>query len=97
MFETAFGKGRMSKVGACGKMADPLDLESVRALVRERGQEIIEKYSAEGIGIGRATPGDPSYVIVVYLISERREIHEPIDFEGIPLKFEVTGKFRTQT
>ena len=73
-------------------MADPFDLESIRVLVKERGQEIIEKYNAEGIGIGKAYPGATSYVIVVYLAFKGRSIDEQEGFEGIPLKFEVTGK-----
>jgi len=72
-------------------MADPKNLEDVRALFARRKNELIAKYHACGAGVGRNDAGD--YAIVIYLESAR-EGSEPVWIEGVPLKFEVTGPIR---
>jgi len=75
-------------------MTDPRNLEAVRALLQRRRHELIGQYQAAGVGIGRE---NDVYVIVVYLKSARQRPAEGRDLEGVPLKFEVTGRFTTQS
>lgn len=75
-------------------MTDPKNLESVRALLNRSRKDLMERHHAEGVGIGRQ--GD-EYVIVVYLRTAAQRPKEPESLEGVPLKFEVTGPFTTQT
>lgn len=75
-------------------MADPRDLESVRELLQRRRMDVLRDYAAEGVGIGR---GGDGYAIVVYLRSAEQRPAEARSLEGVPLKFEVTGPFTTQT
>ena len=73
-------------------MADPNELEEVRAVFALHREDLIKRYRAHGAGIGRE---GKSYVIVVYLDSEDDRPAEPTRIEGVPLKCEVTGRFRT--
>jgi hypothetical protein len=75
-------------------MTDPKNLETVRALLNRSRKDLMERHQAEGVGIGRQ--GD-EYVIVVYLRSATQRPKKPESLEGVPLKFEVTGPFTTQT
>ena len=75
-------------------MADPKNLESVREYFRTHKDEIIRKYHAEGAGVGKS--GDDRYLIVVYLKNKQDMPSEPVELDGIPLKFEVTGGFKKQ-
>lgn len=75
-------------------MVDATDIEAVRVYLRAHRSEIIERYQAEGVGIGRLTDDDPRYAIVVYLDSENKRPIESVVLEGIPIKFEVTGRFQ---
>ncbi len=71
------------------------DLERVRAVLDRYRDEIQTRYRAVGTGIGKRSREDPTYVIVVYLESERDRPSGSAFIEGISLKFEVTGRFRT--
>jgi hypothetical protein len=71
-------------------MSDPEDLRAVQALLERRRDELIARYDAAGVGIGREG-GD--YVIVVYLKSEKHRPREEVALEGVQLKFMVTGPF----
>lgn len=73
-------------------MADPSDLYDVRRVLSERRDELLSRFEAHGIGIGR---GDSGYVIVIYLDSPEDRPADAPDVEGVPLKFEVTGPFST--
>jgi hypothetical protein len=79
---------------ASSVVADPTDIESVRELLRRKRSELIATYAATGVAIGKREPADQAYVLVVYLASRSMMPAEPHSLEGIPLKFEVTGRFR---
>ena len=74
-------------------MVDTKNLESVRAYLQEHKAEIIEKYSANGVAIGKQNLTNDHYVIVVYLQDLGQLPKQPVRVNGIPLKFEVTGTF----
>lgn len=78
-------------------MADRKNLEDVREMLGRNKRELMQRYQAQGVGIGKQSPGDDSYVIVLYMESKRSIPAEPVEVEGIPLKFEVTGPIRLQT
>jgi hypothetical protein len=73
-------------------MVDPRDLEAVRALLARNRTALMEQYKAAGVGVGKHGKG---YAIVVYLNSAKDRPARDITLEGVPLKFEVTGPFRT--
>ena len=72
-------------------MADAKNLEEVRAVFAKYRDDIIARYHASGAGVGRGDDG--GYAIVVYLESGNASI-AATPIEGVPLKFEVTGRFR---
>lgn len=72
-------------------MADPSDLESVKALFAERKSEILGRYNAVGGGIGR---NDNEYVITVYLRSKADMPAGLVRIDGVRLRFEITGEIR---
>jgi hypothetical protein len=74
-------------------MADPLELEAVRSVLASRKDELIARYRAEGAAVGRDESGE-GYAIVVYLATTELLPEEEVEVEGIPLRFEVTGRFR---
>lgn len=74
-------------------MTDSMDLKCVRAVLARRRQEIIDRYGAQGVGVGREPEG---HVIVVYLRSARQRPQQEERIDGVRLKFEVTGPFTTQ-
>jgi hypothetical protein len=74
-------------------MADPRNLEDVKAVKRRHEADIIKRYQAIGMGIGKV---GAEYVFVVYLPAKRTDIKEPVLVEGVRLKFEVTGRIKTQ-
>ncbi len=73
-------------------MADAMDLLTVKQFFEKHKQEIIQRYQAIGAGIGRPDP-QGSYVIVVYVESQSAVPPERLVMEGVPIRFEVTGKF----
>jgi len=75
-------------------MANPANLEEVRALFQARKAELIAQYHAEGAGIGKGPGGE--YEIVVYLADEKARPAQSATLEGVPIRFEVTGKFQPQ-
>ena len=75
-------------------MTDPSDLESVRALLGRNREKLMAQYRAHGVGVGRA---DERYGIVIYLDAPEDNPGEAVTLDGVPLKFEVTGPFTTQT
>lgn len=78
-------------------MVNARNLQEVREFFQAHKHEIILRYGAEGAGIGKQSPKDDSYVIVVYLGSRNAIPKETVILEGIPLKFEVTGRFKPQS
>ena len=72
-------------------MADPRNLDTVKALKRKHEAEIMRRYGATGVAIGKS--GD-EYVIVVYLAAKRADIEEPVVIEGVRLQFQVTGPLK---
>ena len=77
-------------------MADPKNLDEVRQLLSQSKRELMEKYHAEGVAVGKMKLSDDSYVIVVYLASRRDLPTGKAEVDGVPLKFEVTGRFKAQ-
>lgn len=75
-------------------MANAASLDEVRALFQARKAELIAQYHAEGAGIGKGPGGE--YEIVVYLAEEKARPIERAALEGVPIRFEVTGKFQPQ-
>lgn len=73
-------------------MVDPRDLTAVRALLAHNRSTLMEQYKAAGVGVGKHGDG---YAIVVYLDSAKQHPARDITLEGVPLKFEVTGPFKT--
>lgn len=72
-------------------MTDTHDLSYVRTVRQRYQEEILTRYHAVGMGIGRAAPPGDGYAIVVYLQSRRDLPETPPTVEGVPLRFEVTG------
>lgn len=66
------------------------DIGAVRAVLERNKLELIARYDAAGVGIGRE--GDDT-VIVIYLKTEQPPPLGEIAVEGVPLKFVVTGPF----
>lgn len=77
-------------------MVDNSDLAGVRNYFKLHKQEIMQRYQAHGIAIGKKHPEDNAYVIVVYLDNGLAVPQGPITLDGIELKFEVTGQFTLQ-
>ena len=77
-------------------MVDASDLESVRAYFRLHKQEIMERFKAHGVAIGKKNPTDQEYVIVVYLDNAKQLPQTPVILDNISVKFEVTGPFALQ-
>ena len=75
---------------------DPKKLEDVRDVLNRNKKELMNRFNAEGVAIGKLNPTDNSYVLTVFLDTSRDIPTEPVEIEGIPLKFEVTGKFKAQ-
>lgn len=75
-------------------MADPANLEETRALFQAQRTALIKKYRAEGAGIGRSQSGQ--YEIVIYLAKPNDIPAQPVILDGVPIRFEVTGKFNLQ-
>lgn len=75
-------------------MADSKDLQKVRYVLRRHREQIIKKYQAEGVGIGKNDPKDEKHVITVYLRTGLNMPKESVTIEDVPLKFEITGKFK---
>ncbi len=75
---------------------NPKNIDDVRKVLREHKEEIIQQYQAEGVAIGKRHPKDDSYIIVVYLATHRSLLKKPVVVDGIPLQFEVTGRFKLQ-
>jgi hypothetical protein len=75
---------------------DPKKLEDVRDVLNRNKKELMKRFSAEGVAIGKRNPTDDSYVLTIFLDTSRDIPTEPAEIEGIPLKFEITGKFKAQ-
>ena len=72
------------------------DLETVRRVLREKRDLIRRQFPSTGMGIGKdsATGG---YNIVVYLATARDMPIEPVEIDGVPVAFSVTGRFEAQS
>ena len=75
-------------------MVDSRDLDAVRALLERRRKDLLAQYKAAGVGVGRH--GD-DYVIVVYLMTADQQPRTAETVEGVSIRFEVTGPFKTTT
>lgn len=69
-------------------------LEDVRRVLKHDKNKIIQKYSAEGVGIGKV---NDEFVIVVYM-DKAYESNDSAEHYwcDIPLKFEYGGKIMPQ-
>jgi hypothetical protein len=77
-------------------MTDSTNLKEVRNLLSEKKRELMDRYSAQGVAIGKDNPTDPDYVLVVYLEKAPDSPMEPQEVEGVPIRFKVTGRFKAQ-
>jgi len=77
-------------------VADPKNLDDVRQLLQQHKRELMQKYQAQGVAVGKQNLSDDSYVIVVHLASRNELPAGEAEVEGVPLKFEVTGRFKAQ-
>jgi hypothetical protein len=68
-------------------------LAHARETLRRRREELMGTYAAVGAGVGAGKDGD--YAIVVYLEAPR-EVPDGASVDGVPLRFEVTGRPRVQ-
>jgi len=83
-----------SRPPAGGGMTEAKTLDEVRAVLDRHRDTILAQYGAEGIGIGRPAGQKTGYALVVYLASAPGKRPATTEIEGVPLRFEVTGKFR---
>lgn len=67
-------------------------LEEVRRCFHARKQELMDKYKAQGGGIGKDEAG--GYMIVLYLASSKGQPSEPVEVDGIPIQFKITGRMK---
>ena len=72
------------------------ELNYVRQVLQRNKKELMRRYKAEGVGIGKKTPKDDSYIVTVFVAGPENIPTEPVEVEGIPLKFKITGKFKAQ-
>ena len=75
---------------------NPKNLGEVREVLQRNKRDLIEKFRAHGVAIGKRNLRDDAYVITVFMETSGDIPTEPAEVEGIPLKFEVTGKFEAQ-
>lgn len=72
-------------------MGETGNLERVQQVLERNKDEILRRYKAVGVGIGKRENG---YVITVYLKSKSDVPTELQTIQGVPVHFEVTGEFR---
>lgn len=77
-------------------MRDATNLDEVRKLLSEKKRELMDRYSAEGVAIGKDEDSN-AYALVVYLEKPQDSPKEPQELDGVPIKFKVTGRFNAQT
>lgn len=73
---------------------DPKNLDDVRRVLQNNKDELMRRYDAAGVGIGKRDPKDDAYVITVLMKTSQNIPTEPVEVEGVPLKFDVTGEFK---
>ena len=66
--------------------------ESVREVLARHRDQLIDRYDAVGVGLGKQNIHDEDYVIVVYLAAPRRQSVDDVRVEGVPVVFRVTGR-----
>jgi len=71
---------------------DPRDLAAVRAWLARHRHDVMRRYGARGIGVGRA-PDGTRYVLVLYLDRAPTAQTIPAVLDGIPVRIEITGPF----
>lgn len=76
-------------------MADPRSLREVRAVLAEHREELMRRFSAAGVGIGRPDPGG-SYVITVYVTDPAHARVAPDPIDGVPVRCLPAGPFHAQ-
>jgi hypothetical protein len=69
-------------------------LAHARETLRRRRDELMSTYAAVGAGVGAGKDGD--YAIVVYLDDAPQQVPHGASVDGVPLRFEVTGRPRVQ-
>ena len=69
-------------------------LEAVKEVLQRHRADLMQRYRASGVAVGKSDAGDDAYAIVVYLASATDRPSQPESIEGVPLKFVVTGPFR---
>lgn len=68
------------------------DEQTAREVLARHRDSILTAYEgAVGVGVGAA---DGGAAIVVFLADARNVPEGPVDVEGVPVRFEVTGEFQ---
>ena len=75
-------------------MTEIITLSQVREVLSRHRQQLLTTYSGAGVGIGKRRPEDRTYIIVVYLESGNLLPKEKVSIEGVPVKFQVTGRLK---
>jgi hypothetical protein len=73
-------------------MANPSNLDDVRALLALRKDELLKRYNANGIAVGKSTTNPNQYAIVVYVQSPPDSTKNSI--EGVELRLVGAGPFK---
>lgn len=73
--------------------ADQQRLAHARGTLERHREKLMRTYGAVGAGVGAGARD--GYAIVLYL-PEPRPLPDDASVDGVPLRFEVTGRPRTQ-
>lgn len=68
-------------------------LDQARAVLQQHKAELMERFGATGIGIGK-DEAEGGHVISVYLETGERFPSEPLVVDDVPLRFVVTGPIK---
>ena len=70
--------------------------EYVREVLTRHREALMASPGAVGVGVGKQSPDDEEYIIVVYVATEPPEDPEPVAVEDVPLVYRVTGPIDLQ-
>ena len=74
--------------------SDQQRLATARETLERHREKLMRTYGAVGAGVGAGARG--GYAIVLYLAAPR-PLPDDASVDGVPLRFEVTGRPRAQT
>jgi len=73
-------------------VADAPSLDAVRRILEKEKPDLMIRYSANGVAIGKASEQSDEYAIVVYVSS--KPSNAPTSIDGIPIRFVTAGPFK---